>query len=163
MIAKRKSKNSRTRQKEREKEQRNHRRALGLCTRCGRNKPERGRKMCGKCGQRGLENLSTHRTNRKLYGDDLARRIKDRDRSIELFNKVLQAEVFGPNPGFVNVIIRPFVYSPYSQRQERLPGLDIQLLVSSEAEAQEMFRVMRRAIEDWANGTSPYSARIDPG
>lgn len=111
--------------------------------------------MCGKCGQRDHETLRLHRNNRRLYGD--SRRIKDRNRSIELFNQVLKAEQFGQHPGYVNVIIRPFIYNPYSQRQERLPGLDIELLVSSEAEVHEMFKVMKRAISDWINGWEPGS------
>jgi hypothetical protein len=93
-------------------------------------------------------------------GDEGIRRIKDRNKSIELFNEVLKAEQFGQHPGYCDVRIRAFVYSPISQRQERLPGMDIELLVSNETEVQEMFRIMKRAIEDWAKGLSPYSNRI---
>jgi hypothetical protein len=71
----------------------------------------------------------------------------------------LKGETFGPHPGYVDVKIRPFIYNPISQRQERLPGLDIELLISAESEVHEMFAIMRRAIDDWLNGQSPYGIR----
>jgi hypothetical protein len=86
-------------------------------------------------------------------------RVKDRNRSIELFNEALRGERFGDHPGFVTAWIRVFVYNPISQRQERLPGLDIELLVGAESEVHDMFEVIRRAIDDWSKGISPYKLR----
>jgi hypothetical protein len=154
-----KSKATKLKQSKREKAHRDAWRALGLCTRCGKSRPPAGRRQCGQCGQRNIENLTTHRSRKALFGDDGPRRIQDRNQSIELFNTALKAEVFGNHQGFVDVKIRPFIYNPVSQRQERLPGLDIELLVATESEVHEMFTIMRRAIDDWLKGISPYQIR----
>jgi hypothetical protein len=154
-----KSKEAKIKKSRREMSIRVHRRELNLCTRCGKNRPPAGRRQCGKCGQRNIENLSTHRTRKALYGDDWAKRLNDRNKSIELFNTALKGETFGEHPGFVDLKIRAVIYNPISQRQERLPGLDIGLLVGDESEVHEMFEIMRRAISDWLNGLSTYQIR----
>lgn len=157
------SKQSRIKKSRREKAKRRARRELGLCTRCGKDKPPPDRKMCGRCGERNLEHMAMNRARyyiRKSLGSDAKSRIEARNKSKVIFDKAMSGEKFSsPHPGYVSLWIRPIIYNAVNQRMQLLPGKDIKLLIGSVEEVDEAFKVMKMALSDWMAGVSPYTAR----
>jgi hypothetical protein len=80
----------------------------------------------------------------------------NKTRSRGIFDEALKGETFGNHPNQVDLKIRFSVYNPMTQNEERLPGQEIELLVSSFEEVEEMNRIIVRSLIDWVNGVSPY-------
>lgn len=76
----------------------------------------------------------------------------DRIRSKGIFETSLKGEQFGQHPGYVDVRIRFSVYNPISQQEERLPGKEIGLLISSIEEVDAMVQLITRTLTDWIAG-----------
>jgi hypothetical protein len=60
--------------------------------------------------------------------------------------------MFGDHPGYVDLTIRVSVYNPLSRREEKLPGKELSLLVSSVEEVDEMLRVIEATLRNWIAG-----------
>jgi hypothetical protein len=73
-----------------------------------------------------------------------------------IFEEAKRAERFGPHPGFVSIKLRLSLYNPMNQKEERLPGKGLDLLVSSAEEVDDMLRVIERSLKDWISGVSKY-------
>lgn len=69
-----------------------------------------------------------------------------------IFAEALRAERFGPHPGFVSIKLRLSLYNPMNQREERLPGKGLDLLVSSVEEVDQLMTVIERSITRWIRG-----------
>jgi hypothetical protein len=145
-----KSKEAIKRKRLKEKSQREHRGALNLCTRCGKNRPPVGRKQCGKCRGRNQIDLIQHRSKPHVPRDVFM----DRARSREIFDEALRGETFGEDPGYVNITLRFTCYNAIAQREQPLPGKTIKLLFSSIEEVDEALRVINRALTDWIAGVA---------
>jgi hypothetical protein len=50
------------------------------------------------------------------------------------------------------VRIKAFVYNPIAKKEVRLPGKQIDLLVATVGEVDELFEVIRKAIKEWISG-----------
>ena len=49
--------------------------------------------------------------------------------------------------------LKVYVYNPITKREIRLPGKQIDLLIGTIGEVDELLKVIRRAIEDWIRGS----------
>jgi hypothetical protein len=80
----------------------------------------------------------------------------NKTRSKGIFQEAYSGETFGPHPGQVDLKIRFSISSAITQSEERLPGQEIELLVSSFDEVYEMRTIIIKALTDWISGLSPY-------
>lgn len=69
-----------------------------------------------------------------------------------IFKAALRGEIFGPHPGYADLKIKLFVYNPLTKRDEKLPGKEITLLVSSIEEVDQMIKVFEVALQNWIAG-----------
>lgn len=69
-----------------------------------------------------------------------------------IFDAAKKAEQFGQHPGYVDLKIRFSIYNPITQQEERLPGKEMKLEVSSIEEVDAMTIVIREALIDWIAG-----------
>ncbi len=54
----------------REKRDRQERLMAGLCTRCGKSPPKENRRLCEKCGDKGVRYVTDHRYKKTITEDD---------------------------------------------------------------------------------------------
>lgn len=73
-------------------------------------------------------------------------------RSKAYFLEALRGEAFGPHPGLADVRIKFYVYNAIGRREVRLPDKQIDLLVGSIGEVDELTKVIREAITNWIRG-----------
>src|SRR5690348_1876417 len=66
-----------------------------------------------------------------------------------MFLEALRGEAFGPHPGLAETRIKLYVYNPIGKREVRLPGKQIDLLVGTIGEVDELLAVIRKAIQEW--------------
>lgn len=76
----------------------------------------------------------------------------DRVRSKGIFDTAKKGDQFGPHPGYVDLRIRLSVYNSVTQQEEKLPGKEISLLVSSIEEVDDMVKVITESLTAWVNG-----------
>jgi hypothetical protein len=77
---------------------------------------------------------------------------EDRTRVNGYFIEALRGEAFGPHPGLADVRLKLYLYNSIAKREIRLPGKQIDLLIGSPGEVDELLKVIRKAIEDWIRG-----------
>lgn len=49
--------------------------------------------------------------------------------------------------------LKLYVYNPIAKKEVRLPGKQIDLLIGTIGEVDELLKVVRKAIEDWIRGS----------
>jgi hypothetical protein len=69
-----------------------------------------------------------------------------------IFADALRAERFSSHPGYVNIKIKLSLYNAMNQKEERLPGKGLDLLVSSIEEVDDLLRLMEKTIARWIRG-----------
>lgn len=69
-----------------------------------------------------------------------------------IFEEAKRAEQFGLHPGYVSIKLRLSLYNAMNQREARLPGKDIALLVSSIEEIDGLMRLIESTIKRWIRG-----------
>ena len=69
-----------------------------------------------------------------------------------LFLEAIRGEAFGPHPGQADVRLKVFVYNPIARREIRLPDKQIDLLIGTIGEVDELLDVIRKAIKEWILG-----------
>lgn len=69
-----------------------------------------------------------------------------------IFEEAMRAERFGSHPGFVSIKLRIALYNAMNQREERLPGKGLDLLVSSIEEVDDLMRLIEGTIRRWIRG-----------
>lgn len=82
----------------------------------------------------------------------------EKSRSKGIFLEALRGEAFGPHPGQAEVRLKLFVYSALARKEIRLPDKQIDLLVGTIGEVDELLKVLRKAIEEWVRG---YPTNLD--
>lgn len=76
----------------------------------------------------------------------------DSTRSEGIFQQAIKGEAFGPHPGLADVRIKLYVYNPIAKQEVKLPNKQIDLLISSIGEVDQIMMVIRKAISDWIMG-----------
>jgi len=84
--------------------------------------------------------------------EEKEKKFLDSIRAKGIFNEAKRGEMFRDHPGYVDVRIRVSVYNPITKREERLPGKEIAILVSSAEEVDKMMDIIGDRLEDWAAG-----------
>ena len=69
-----------------------------------------------------------------------------------IFEEALKGERFSDHPGQADLRIRVFVYQPTRNQEARLPGKQIDLLVSSIEEVNEVRDVIEEGLRLWIQG-----------
>lgn len=68
------------------------------------------------------------------------------------FIEALRGEAFGPHPGLAEVRVKLYLVNAIAKREIRLPDKQIDLLIGTPGEVDELLKVIRKAIEDWIRG-----------
>jgi hypothetical protein len=69
-----------------------------------------------------------------------------------MFLEAIRGEAFGPHPGLAEIRLKVFVYNPIARKEVRLPGKQIDLLIGTIGEVDELLKVLNKAIKDWISG-----------
>lgn len=96
--------------------------------------------------------MKQERKLKKRPSQSISKTQADSLRAEGIFKKALDGNRWGKNPGMVDLKIQVSVYVPALQREEKLPGKKIDLLISSIEEVDELLERMRKAIADWMAG-----------
>ena len=76
----------------------------------------------------------------------------DRSLSKGVFLEAVRGEAFGRHPGMAEVRLKLFVYNAIAKKEVRLPDKQIDLLIGTIGEVDELLKVIRKAIENWVRG-----------
>lgn len=76
----------------------------------------------------------------------------DQIRAKGIFETAKKSETFGSHPGYVDLKIRLSIYNPMTQQEERLPGKEIGLYVSTIEEVDDMVKVITEVLTEWTAG-----------
>lgn len=96
---------------------------------------------------------SQRKSNRvRTSGPNSGQRSTNQTRLNGYFIEALRGEAFGPHPGLADVRLKLYLYNSIAKREIRLPDKQIDLLIGSPGEVDELLKVIRKAIEDWVRG-----------
>lgn len=101
--------------------------------------------------KKGPKKLSKKDTSQDSAGDRTKAQL-DKIRSKGIFETAKKGELFGSHPGYVDLRIRLSVYNSVTQQEEKLPGKELGLLVSSIDEVDDMVKVITESLTAWAAG-----------
>jgi hypothetical protein len=102
--------------------------------------------------KRTTQQKSSRKSKQKQLSTERRKKFLERMISKGIFEEAKRAEQFGPHPGFVSVKLRLTVYNAMNQREMKLPGKGIELLVSSIEEVDDLRALIERTISQWING-----------
>lgn len=103
----------------------------------------------GQNSRSGPKNL---KRSQRSSGTTSGERSRNQTRLNGYFIEALRGEAFGPHPGLADVRLKLHLYNPIAKREIRLPDKQIDLLIGSPGEVDELLKVIRKAIEDWVRG-----------
>ena len=102
--------------------------------------------------KKNIQPKSSRKSKPKQSITERERRVLERTISRGIFEEAKRAEKFGPHPGFVSVKLKLTLYNAMNQREERLPGKGLDLLVSSIEEVDDLMRLIEGTIRRWIRG-----------
>lgn len=102
--------------------------------------------------KKSIKSKSSRKSQPKRRIAEKEKRALEKTMARGIFEEAKRAERFGPHPGYVDIKIRISLYNAMNQRETRLPGKDLQLLVSSVEEVDDLIRLMEKMIRMWIGG-----------